>query len=65
MPKEIICEKIDIKDVFSKWYRISEYQRPYIWDSEKVHELLEDIMGALCSNPDSQYFFRIYGTKNK
>ncbi len=56
MSKEIICEKIVIKDVFSKWYRIPEYQRPYVWDSEQVLELLEDIMGAMSSNSDAQYF---------
>lgn len=56
MSKEIVCEKIIIKDVFSKWYRIPEYQRPYVWDKEQILELLEDIMGAYESNSDAQYF---------
>lgn len=56
MSKEILCEKIVIKDVFSKWYRIPEYQRPYVWDNEQVTELLEDISAALASNYDAQYF---------
>jgi|LSQX01.1.fsa_nt_gb uncharacterized protein with ParB-like and HNH nuclease domain len=56
MSKEILCEKIVIKDVFSKWYRIPEYQRPYVWDEEQVLELLEDIMSAFLTNNDSQYF---------
>lgn len=56
MSNQIESDKLLIKDVFSKWYRIPEYQRPYVWDKDQVTELLDDIMQARNSNPDSQYF---------
>lgn len=56
MGQEIESGKWFIKDVFSQWYRIPEYQRPYVWDSEQVIELLNDVMNAVESNEESQYF---------
>lgn len=56
MAQKIESEKLLVKDVFSKWFRIPEYQRPYVWDKDQVIELLDDIMQARTSNPDSQYF---------
>ena len=56
MANEIICEKNFIKDIFKRWYRIPEYQRPYVWESEQVETLLEDTIAAFRSNADSQYF---------
>jgi uncharacterized protein with ParB-like and HNH nuclease domain len=56
MAKEIESNKLFIKDVFAMWYRIPEYQRPYVWDRDQVTELLDDITQAYTSNPDSQYF---------
>ena len=56
MTQKIESDKLLIKDVFSKWFRIPEYQRPYVWDTDQVAELLDDIMEARNSNPDSQYF---------
>ena len=48
--------KLFIKDAFQKWYRIPEYQRPYVWGADQVNELLDDVYRAQESNPDSQYF---------
>jgi uncharacterized protein with ParB-like and HNH nuclease domain len=57
MPQtRIESDKLFIKDVFQKWYRIPEYQRPYIWGSDQVNELLDDVCQAQKSNPNSQYF---------
>lgn len=56
MSQKIESDKLLVKDVFSKWFRIPEYQRPYVWDTDQVNELLDDIMMACNSNPDSQYF---------
>ena len=56
MAQKIESEKLLVKDVFSKWFRIPEYQRPYIWDTDQVNELLDDVMQARNSNPESQYF---------
>ncbi|NTU49951.1 MAG: DUF262 domain-containing protein [Desulfobulbaceae bacterium] len=49
-------DKLFIKDVFQKWYRIPEYQRPYVWGIDQVSELLDDVYRARRSNPESQYF---------
>ena len=56
MAQKIESDKLLVKDVFSKWFRIPEYQRPYVWDSDQVNELLDDVMQARNSNPESQYF---------
>lgn len=56
MAQKIDSDKLLVKDIFSKWFRIPEYQRPYVWESDQVTELLNDIMHAQTTNPDSQYF---------
>ena len=56
MARKIESDKLFVRDVFSKWFRIPEYQRPYVWDKDQVTELLDDVMQARTSNPDSQYF---------
>lgn len=53
---QIESDKLLVRDVFSKWFRIPEYQRPYVWEKDQVIELLEDVMQARALNPDSQYF---------
>jgi uncharacterized protein with ParB-like and HNH nuclease domain len=40
---EIRSEKILLKDVFSLWFRIPEYQRLYVWGYEEIHDLLDDL----------------------
>lgn len=56
MAQEIESGKLLIRDVFEKWYRIPEYQRPYVWGTDQVTELLDDVCQARNSNPESQYF---------
>ncbi len=56
MPQKIESDKLFIKEVFKKWYRIPEYQRPFVWGPDQVIELLDDIYSAWQSNPGSQYF---------
>lgn len=56
MAQKIESDKLFVKDVFQKWYRIPEYQRPYVWGSDQVIELLDDVYRARQSNSDSQYF---------
>jgi uncharacterized protein with ParB-like and HNH nuclease domain len=54
---EIKSEKILVKDVFSKmWFRIPEYQRPYIWSKDEVNELLDDLTFAQKEKPNQEYF---------
>ncbi len=56
MAQKIESDKLLVKEVFTKWFRIPEYQRPYVWDKDQVLELLDDVMQARNSNPESQYF---------
>ena len=53
---EIKSEKILLKDVFSMWFRIPEYQRPYVWGYEEIHDLLDDLTFAATSRPEAEYF---------
>lgn len=44
---EIKSEKILVKEIFSTtWFRIPEYQRPYIWSSDQIDDLLDDQISA-------------------
>ncbi len=56
MAQKIESDKLFVKDVFQKWYRIPEYQRPFVWGPDQVIELLDDVYAARQSNPESQYF---------
>jgi uncharacterized protein with ParB-like and HNH nuclease domain len=53
---EIKSEKILLKDVFDMWFRIPEYQRPYVWGDEQIHSLLDDLTFAATNKPDAEYF---------
>ena len=56
MAQKIDSDKLLVRDVFSKWFRIPEYQRPYVWETDQVAELLNDVMYAQTTNPEAQYF---------
>lgn len=56
MANTIESDKIYIKDIFKKWYRIPEYQRPYVWGKDQIYDLLDDISFAQQQNKDSEYF---------
>lgn len=58
MPQnEIKSQKILVKDIFSNmWFRIPEYQRPYIWTKDEVTELLNDLTFASKDKPNQEYF---------
>ena len=56
MTHEIESNKLFVKEIFEKWYRIPEYQRPYVWENDQVTDLLDDIMQAMTKDPESQYF---------
>ena len=63
---EIKSEKILVKDIFSKlWFRIPEYQRPYIWSADQIDDLLDDLIYAHDEKPDQEYFLGsfVYQTK--
>lgn len=63
---EIKSEKILVKDIFSTmWFRIPEYQRPYIWSRDEVNELLDDLTFAQTEKPDQEYFLGSFVFQSK
>ena len=59
MPKDhqINSDKIFVKEIFSNyWFRIPEYQRPYIWGVDQIDELLDDLKFAHDEKPSQEYF---------
>lgn len=62
---EIKSEKILIKDVFKMWFRIPEYQRPYVWGYEEISDLLDDLVFAMQEKPDSEYFLGSFVFQSK
>jgi uncharacterized protein with ParB-like and HNH nuclease domain len=55
---QIATNKITIKELFADdmWFNIPEYQRPYVWGSDQITSLLDDISYAAVNTPDNQYF---------
>lgn len=63
---EIKSQKILVKDIFSNmWFRIPEYQRPYVWGMDEVNELLDDMTFALTNKPDFDYFLGSFVFQSK
>jgi hypothetical protein len=56
MSDKIETGKALIKDVFSRWYRVPDYQRPYVWGRDQVNDLLEDVATAHANKPTAEYF---------
>lgn len=52
----IESEKLYVGDVFGKWFRIPEYQRPYVWSKDQIAELLQDLSDAMNRDENAQYF---------
>ncbi|HHY6926808.1 TPA: DUF262 domain-containing protein [Burkholderia ambifaria] len=64
--QEIKSEKILVKDIFSTmWFRIPEYQRPYIWSRDEVDDLLDDLTFAQVEKPDTEYFLGSFVFQSK
>lgn len=63
--KEIRSEKILLKDVLKMWFRIPEYQRPYVWGYDEIHDLLDDLTFARNEKPDSEYFLGSFVFQSK
>jgi uncharacterized protein with ParB-like and HNH nuclease domain len=60
--KSIECGKIKLMNVFGNyngqemWYRIPDYQRPYVWQNEQISVLLDDVSYAAIHSTDAEYF---------
>lgn len=55
---KIQADKIIMQKVFSQdfWFIIPEYQRSYVWQTDNVTELIEDLYYAFENKPDNEYF---------
>ena len=57
MNSEIKAEKKVIKSIFSDfWFVIPEYQRSYVWDTDNIQDLLDDLWYAYKNKPNDEYF---------
>ncbi len=56
MPNKIDSDKIFINKAFEWWYRVPDYQRPYVWGSDQVTDLLDDVTEWMSIRPESEYF---------
>lgn len=55
--QEIDAKKRSIRDIFQDfWFVIPEYQRAYVWSSDQVNELMDDLWFAYENKSDSEYF---------
>jgi uncharacterized protein with ParB-like and HNH nuclease domain len=63
--KEIKSDKILLKDVFKMWFRIPEYQRPYVWGYDEIHDLLDDLTFAKNEKPNAEYFLGSFVFQSK
>lgn len=55
---EITSEKTVFQKIFSQefWFVIPEYQRSYIWQTDNILELVEDLKYAYENKPNNEYF---------
>src|SRR5699024_4508195 len=55
--QEIDAKKRSIREIFQDfWFVIPEYQRAYVWSSDQVNELMDDLWFAYENKSDSEYF---------
>lgn len=61
MSEKIKYDFISINEIFDgRWYKIPEYQRPYVWGKEQATELLDDIMAEVEKNKEYRNSNREY-----
>lgn len=56
--KQITSNKITIRECFDRdmWYKIPDYQRPYVWGEDQITLLLDDVLYAALNTSDTEYF---------
>ncbi|CAA0165639.1 conserved hypothetical protein [Tenacibaculum maritimum] len=54
---EITANKIEVNSLFNDfWFLIPEYQRSYVWNSDNINDLLDDLWYAFKNKPGDEYF---------
>lgn len=62
---EIDAKKSGINSIFTNfWFVVPEYQRAYVWDSDQVNDLLDDLWFAFENKKESEYFLGSLVLKN-
>jgi len=56
MTNKLDSGKVFINEAFKWWYRVPDYQRPYIWGTDQITDLLDDVTQWMLSRPDNEYF---------
>jgi hypothetical protein len=56
MSNHIESGKKFITEAFAWWYRVPVYQRPYVWGTDQVNDLLEDVAHASATKSNAEYF---------
>lgn len=64
---EIVSSKVKLMDIFSKefWFLIPEYQRSYVWGTDNVMELIDDLKFTYENKHDKEYFLGSLVLKKK
>ena len=50
----IQSQDINIAEVFQRFYAVPDYQREYVWETEQVEQLLEDVNAELADNDSAK-----------
>lgn len=55
---KIDADKRVLQKIFSPdfWFVIPEHQRSYVWQSENIQDLIDDLYYAFMNKRDSEYF---------
>ncbi|CAM1359054.1 conserved hypothetical protein [Tenacibaculum litopenaei] len=54
---EITADKIEVNSLFNNfWFLIPEYQRSYVWNTDNINDLLDDLWYAFKNKPYDEYF---------
>lgn len=57
MENKILAEKKELHSIFTDfWFLIPEYQRSYVWESDNIEDLLDDLWFAFINRPENEYF---------
>ncbi|MDP3443716.1 MAG: DUF262 domain-containing HNH endonuclease family protein [Ignavibacteria bacterium] len=57
MEKKIVAEKKELHSIFTDfWFLIPEYQRSYVWESDNIEDLLDDLWFGFINRPENEYF---------
>jgi len=57
MTSKIEVEKVDINKLFDDfWYVVPEYQRSYVWETDDISDLLDDLYFAFTHKTNDEYF---------